>query len=109
MKRTYPYTYLYTLTDINGLKIFYVGKTIHPRDRFLHHFNSFDGHFIMEIVGKFIDEEHKLIVDYVNKGHKLQNLIPKSGKQFKIGEKFYTMEIKKIKKPNKQTSSLIIN
>jgi hypothetical protein len=89
----YPTTYLYTLYDNDS--IFYVGKTKTPKERFRGHYNNTNKSFTMEIVGEYIDEEDKLILNLIKENKTISNLqIPKnSDGNFTVGTKFKSSDI----------------
>jgi len=91
----YPTTYLYILYDSNS--IFYVGKTKSPKERFRGHYNNIKKSFTMEIVGEYIDEEDKLILDLIKENKTITNLqIPKnSDGNFIVGTKFKSSDVRK--------------
>ena len=71
------YTYLYQLVDEKTNKIFYVGKSNNPQNRFSGHRNigNFVGRkFYMEIIDKYIDKEDEMINKLINEGYELLNV-----------------------------------
>ena len=90
----YPITYLYTLKK--NSKIFYVGKTRTPNNRFRSYCSKIKEEFIMEIVHSYIDEEDKFIIKLVSENNNIDNIhVPRNTEgEFEIGTKFYSKQIK---------------
>jgi hypothetical protein len=66
-----PNTYVYEL--IENDVVFYIGKTINPETRLLDHFQKYGNNIKMKIIDIFIDPEHKIILEYKEKGINLKN------------------------------------
>lgn len=96
MEFSYPITYLYKLYDNNG-EIFYIGKTLTPKTRFYVHSRSKWENiqsFTFEIYKEYIDEEHIAIIDFYNKGARLNQFIPTNSEgKFNVGDKFETHNV----------------
>lgn len=96
MKYIEKFIYVYELLRNN--EVFYIGQTSTPQNRFNGHMAVHGKDIYMKIIDKFVDIEHKHIIEYLNKGCKLINKEIPERSDYKIGDILKSKSFKTITK-----------